>query len=365
MIETSPDLNKVESSLLKRKLVHIDMDCFYAAVEARDNPSLKGLPLVVGGDPSSRGVVATCSYEARKFGIKSAMACSLAKKLCPEAVFIRPNFSKYKNVSSEIRSIFHRYTDKVEPLSLDEAYIDVTGHQFYATRIASMIRSDIAKELGLTASAGVGPNKLIAKIASDLNKPNGLTVVRPHEVAAFMAPLRLRKISGVGPVTERKLASLGLHYCQDILACQEGFLTTKLGLRFAHWLIQRCKGIDNRAVETTRVRKSLSCEDTFSQDIINKDQVFFELSRIASKVSSSLQKQGLVGKTISLKVKYFDFQQITRSKTIEHPSDCPELIARVCMELSAKTQVGKKPIRLLGVCMGGIERFQQSRGLMF
>ncbi|MFK7828125.1 MAG: DNA polymerase IV [Oligoflexales bacterium] len=353
------------NSLLRRKVVHIDMDCFYAAVEARDNPKLKGFPVVVGGQPNSRGVVATCSYEARKFGVKSAMACSLAKKLCPEAIFVSPNFKKYKHVSSQIRSIFQRYTDKIEPISLDEAYLDVTGHKLYATKIAQLICSSIYKELQLTASAGVAPNKLIAKIASDINKPNGITIVRPHEAASFMAPLFLRKINGIGPVTERKLAALELVYCKDVLSKEDDFLVKNLGKRLAYWILMRCQGIDDREIEPSRIRKSLSCEDTFSNDIINKELIYFELSRLASKVSSSLQKSKLAGKTITLKVKYFDFNQITRSRTIEQPSNCPELIANICIDLASKTYIGKKPVRLLGVSVSGFEEVSKLQGLIF
>ena len=356
---------RAHHSLLKRKIVHIDMDCFYAAVEARDNPRLKGLPVVVGGQPNSRGVVATCSYEARKFGVKSAMACSHAKKLCPTAIFVSPNFKKYKLVSSQIRSIFQRYTNKIEPLSLDEAYLDVTGHKLYATKIAQNICSSIFEELKLTASAGVAPNKLIAKIASDINKPNGITIVRPHEAASFMAPLSLRKINGIGPVTEKKLSNLGLVRCKDVLEKDEVFLVKNLGKRLTYWLLERCQGIDNRDVESTRTRKSLSCEDTFLNDLIDKNQINFELCRLASKVSSSLQKNQLTGRTITLKVKYFNFTQVTRSRTITQPSSCPELIANVCIDLASKTEIGKKPVRLLGVGMSSFEEDKETQELIF
>ena len=355
------NFSSIHSSLLKRKIVHIDMDCFYAAVEARDNLSLKGLPIIVGGEPNSRGVVATCSYEARKFGVRSAMPSSQAKKLCPKAIFIRPNFKKYKQVSAEVRSIFQRYTKKIEPVSLDEAYLDVTGHVLYATKIAVQIRAAIEHELKLTASAGVGPNKLIAKIASDINKPNGIKVVMPAEAASFLADLPLRKINGIGPVTEKKLSSLGLQYCKDILSMERPVLQERVGERLATWLLARCQGIDERDVVTTRLRKSFSCEDTFSKDIVSIDQVKFELSRIAAKVSSSLQKSGVSGKTISIKIKYFDFKQITRSKTIEYPSNCPELIAWVSADLATKTEAGKKPIRLLGVCVSSITNMKKEQ----
>ncbi|NRA46258.1 MAG: DNA polymerase IV [Oligoflexales bacterium] len=339
--------------MLKRKVVHVDMDCFYAAVEARDNPQLRGRPLVVGGKPNSRGVVATCSYEARKFGVRSAMASALALKLCPEAIFVSPNFTKYKEVSGQIRSIFQRYTDKIEPLSLDEAYLDVTGHDLYATKIAQLICSSIANELCLTASAGVAPNKLIAKIASDTNKPNGITVVRPHEAAAFMAPLKLRKINGIGPVTEKRLASLGLLHCRDVLEKEEGFLVQHLGERFAYSLTERCQGIDKRGIESTGIRKSLSYENTFSNDIASRERIHSELTRLASKVSSSLKSKHLAGKTITLKAKYFDFKQVTRSKTIGQPSNCSELITSICIELLGKTQIDEKPVRLLGIGVSG------------
>ncbi|MFK7827717.1 MAG: DNA polymerase IV [Oligoflexales bacterium] len=363
MHENKENYPNIHNSLLKRKIVHIDMDCFYAAVEARDNPSLRGLPLIVGGEPNSRGVVATCSYEARKFGVRSAMASSQAKRLCPNAIFVKPNFKKYKLISSQVRTILKRYTASIEPVSLDEAYLDVTEHKLYASKIAVQICATIKHELQLSASAGVGPNKLIAKIASDINKPNGIKVVVPEAAAAFMADLPLRKIGGIGPVMEKKLSSFGLQYCKDVQILKKAYLIECLGERFSTWLLERCNGIDERAVEATRIRKSFSCEDTFAKDIVSLDQVNFELSRIAAKVSSSLQKSGMAGKTISLKIKYYDFKQVTRSRTIEYHSNCPELIANISIDLAAKTEAGTKPIRLLGVGVSGINKEKEQKDL--
>ncbi len=345
----------IHPSLTKRKIIHVDMDSFYASVEILDNPSLKGKPVIVGGPPNSRGVVATCSYEARKFGIHSAMASSRAFKLCPQAIFVRGNFCRYKEVSLQIREIFNRFTTLVEPLSLDEAYLDVTGHELYATQIAKKIKDSIQKEIGLTASAGVAPNKLIAKIASDLNKPNGLTVIQPHQVEEFMKNLALRKINGIGEATEKKLLQYHFKICSDIWPYSEEELKEKLGERLGSSLYKRTRGIDEEPLHTIWVRKSLGTETTFAEDLLDREKIKEELIKLSEQVAESLKKKNLAGKTITLKVKYSDFKRITRAKTIEQMTNQSSIISHSAYELLLKTLAGEKPIRLLGLSVSRFE----------
>lgn len=349
----SPDIleSNIHPSLLKRKIIHFDMDAFYASIEIRDNPSLKGKPLVVGGDPNSRSVVCTASYEARRYGIRSAMACSHAARLCPETIFLKPNFEKYKKASNQIREIFARYTNIIEPLSLDEAYLDVTNNPLglYAVQIAKKIKQDIVNELNLTGSAGVAPNKLVAKIASDLNKPNGLTIVLPYQVTGFMRNLPLRKINGIGPATEKRLAFLGLFNCVDVWMKEKAWLSDMLGENMGEWLFERTRGIDDNPLETSWERKSLGQEETFDHDTLDRDLLFKKLETLSSDVAHDLARRNLKGRTITLKVKYADFQRITRSQTIETQT-CESLkIFEVVKTLLAKTEAGQRKIRLLGV----------------
>jgi DNA polymerase IV len=341
----------VHPSLECRKIIHIDMDAFYASVELRDQPSLSHKPVVIGGDPQSRGVVCTANYIARKYGIHSAMACSRAFRLCPDAVFIRPNFDKYKAVSQQIRQIFASYTDMIEPLSLDEAYLDVTQSQtgLFAVKIANNIRAAIKQQLNLTASAGVGPNKMIAKIASDFNKPDGITIVLPHQVIGFMEALSLRKIPGIGPKTETRLKALGLVSCRDAKNYQLNQLCGMLGQRLGDWIYRACRGIDERSVKVSAERKSLGKEETFSADLLNRVEIEKELKALATSVSKSLENKGYLAKTLTLKVKYGDFQTITRSKTLDQPFDNATLIEKLAIGLLDKTEAGARPIRLVGV----------------
>lgn len=336
------------------------MDCFYAAVEMRDKPSLKGKPVIVGGKPDSRGVVATCSYEARRFGIHSAMASAHAYRLCPQAIFVRPNFEKYRLVSGQIREIFKNYSEVIEPLSLDEAYLDVTGHEFFATTIARKIKEDIQASTQLTGSAGVAPNKMLAKIASDMNKPNGLTVVQPHQALSFMKNLPLRKINGIGPATEKTLLKHDLHICSDVWKYPEIELREKLGARMGIWLFQRSRGIDDREVKTKRTRKSLGSEDTFARDILDTELLKTEIHRIATGVANSVAKKNLVGKTITLKVKYADFKQITRSRTLPLHTNSVATIVSIANDLLDKTEVGKRAVRLIGISMSKLQEQQKS-----
>lgn len=342
-------------TLLTRKIIHFDMDAFYASVEVRDNPDLAGKPLVVGGSPNSRGVVCTASYEARKFGVRSAMPCSQAYRLCPEAIFVKPDFERYSAESRKIREIFGRYTSIIEPLSLDEAYLDVTDNAFglYATQIAKRIQDDILRELNLSGSAGVAPNKLVAKIASDINKPKGITVVMPEQVLKFMGSLPLRKIHGIGPATEKRLQKLGFHYCRDLWPWTRAALEEELG-NMGPWLYDRVRGIDDRAVRVHRERKSLGKEDTFSTDILDLEQLDRELVTLCESVEAALKKRGIQGKTIILKVKYSDFTQLTRSQTIESATDSATDILDVTRGLMRVTEAGRKKIRLLGVSLSNL-----------
>ena len=333
-----------------RKIVHVDMDAFYASVEILDNPALRGLPVVVGGRPGSRSVVCTASYEARKFGVRSAMSSTYAARLCPNAIFLPPRFERYKEISEAIRGIFARYTDAIEPLSLDEAYLDVTEHpSMFATKIAQEIRVAIFKELGLTCSAGVGPNKLIAKIASDVNKPNGLTVIQPHQVREFLQNLPLRKIHGVGPATDKRLAAAGFLKCSDLWTVSDEDLEKVLG-SWGRWIWRAAQGVDNRPVLTHWERQSYGREDTLESDELDIGKLGAHIDRLASKVSRSLSKAGKSGRTITLKIKYSNFESITRAKSIAEDTRDEHVIAGICKDLLVKkTDAGSRPVRLIGV----------------
>lgn len=357
---TPPMANTPHPALLKRKIIHFDMDCFYAAVEVRDDPSLKGKPVIVGGSPNSRGVVCTASYEARKYGVHSAMACAHAKRLCPNGIFLKPDFTRYQAASQQIRGIFKRFTKTIEPLSLDEAYLDVTAHPegLYAVDIAKHIQQAIAQEVGLSGSAGVAPNKLIAKIASDYRKPQGLTIVTPKRATDFMQPLPLRKISGIGPASEKKLASLGLHRCEDVWMHPLETLITLLGKRMGTWLYWRSRGIDERPVQVSRIRKSLGKEDTFSQDTNDITLLKTRLKMLAEQVSDRLKRQQLQGQTITLKIKYDNFQQITRSLTVSNPINQAEAILTASIALLEKTEIHDRKVRLLGITLSKLSTTQ-------
>lgn len=344
--------NSIHPSLLLRKIIHVDMDAFYASVEIRDNPKLQGLPVIVGGPPNSRSVVSTASYAARKFGVRSAMASSVAARLCPDAIFIRPNFEKYSAVAQQLREIFATYTPLVEPMSLDEAYLDVTNNPqgLFAVKIARSIKDTILHETGLTASAGVAPNKLVAKIASDFNKPNGLTVVIPEKVESFMADLPVRKLPGVGPVTERELVQKGLLKCRDIRQHSAEQLEELLGNR-AEWLGWAAQGIDTSPVETHWERKSLGEEETLATDLTDLNAMTAILRRIADSVHESMSESGRCGRTIQVKVKYSDFKTVTRRRSFSEKVDNADMIYDTARELLTHTEAGKRPIRLLGISM--------------
>jgi len=335
-----------------RKIIHIDMDAFYASVEQRDTPELKGKPVIVGGDPNHRGVVAACSYEARKFGIHSAMASSTAFKLCPDAIFIRPRFDVYKAVSSEIRKIFHEYTDLVEPLSLDEAFLDVTENfkqMASATLIAKKIKKEIYSRTGrLTASAGVSFNKFLAKVASDINKPDGITVITPGMADCFIDRLPIRKFFGVGKVTEEKMIGCGIKTGADLKKFEREKLIQLFG-KSGYYFYNIAHGKDDRPVEPNRIRKSFGKETTLPEDIDDKDQILEILENIAVKLEDLLHRHDAKGKTITLKIKYFDFKSITRSVTIDEPADSASIIMKYITPLLSKTEAGDRKVRLLGI----------------
>ena len=342
----------------QRKIIHVDMDAFYASVEQRDNPELRGRAVIVGGTPDSRGVVATCSYEARKFGIHSAMSSARAYKLCPKAVFVRPNFSKYKQASQQIRNIFKTYTDLIEPLSLDEAFLDVTENKVNnpsATLIARTILSEIYSKTDLTASAGVSYNKFLAKVASDINKPNGLTVILPKHAIQFIEELPIRKFFGIGKVTEAKMLRLGIKNGADLKKLNKIQLITQFG-KFGEYYYNIVRGMDNRPVNPTRIRKSVGKEITISEDTDNIPYIITLLEELATKVNEILTRDSLAGKTITLKVKYHDFRVITRSVTLfhylEHSSN---LIMHYITPLLNKTNIGKEKIRLLGITVSNLD----------
>jgi len=338
---------------LQRKIIHIDMDAFYAAVEQRDFPQYMGKPIVVGGSPDGRGVVATASYEARKFGIHSAMSARRAIQLCPEALFVRPRFDAYKSVSVSIREIFHRYTDLIEPLSLDEAYLDVTEDKLNigsALEIARQIKDAIRDELNLTASAGVSSNKFIAKIASDMNKPDGLTFIGPSKIEAFMAKLPVEKFFGVGKVTADRMKKMGLHTGADLKQLSEQELVRKFG-KTGKFYYRIVRGIDERSVQPNRLSKSLGAEDTFEQDLVYMEEMVTELEQIAEKVTERLEKNKLKGKTLTLKIKFGDFKQITRNHSFVNPvSDYATIIA-AAKDLLAKADTENHKVRLLGISL--------------
>jgi DNA polymerase-4 len=341
-----------------RKIIHIDMDAFYASVEQRDRPGLKGKPVIVGGDPLSRGVVAACSYEARKFGVHSAMASSTAYRLCPDAIFIRPRFDIYRAVSAQIRDIFYEYTDLVEPLSLDEAFLDVTENYKgmpSATLIAREIRKKTYERTGkLTASAGVSFNKFLAKVASDFNKPNGITVITPEMADEFIDSLPIRKFFGVGKVTEEKMLNLGIKTGADLKGIKKERLIELFG-KSGIYFYEIAHGIDDRPVEPNRIRKSIGRETTFLEDIDDTDQMLEILDEIAADLEDSLLERDAKGRTVTLKVKYFDFRSITRSVTIDEPADNASVIMKYIKPLLSRTEAGEKKVRLLGISISNFD----------
>ncbi len=346
-----------------RKIIHIDMDAFYASVEQLDNPELSGKPVIVGGRPDSRGVVAACSYEARRFGIHSAMPCAHAFKRCPDAIFVRPRMARYKEISEQVMEIFQRFTDTIEPMSLDEAYLDVTVNtlgQPSATVLARLICRTIFEETGLTASAGVSCNKFVAKIASDLNKPNGISLIEPHQVEEFLSRLPIGKFHGIGAVTEKKMLQLNIRTGADLRRCSPVELADYFGKNgtFFHNIV---RGIDQRPVRTSRIRKSIGTESTLQEDTTDIHQINEILASQVDKVCRVMQAKQVRCRTITLKIRYRDFVTITRSVSTSEPlGNEPELLFYV-PSLLDKTEAGARPVRLLGISASNLVHHSEQK----
>ena len=333
------------------------MDAFYASVEQLDNPELSGKPVVVGGRPDSRGVVAACSYEARRFGIRSAMPCAHAFKRCPDAIFVRPRMERYREISAQVMAIFQRFTDTIEPMSLDEAYLDVTENKLNqpsATLLARMICRTIFEETGLTASAGVSCNKFVAKIASDLNKPNGISLIEPHQVEDFLGRLPIGRFHGIGAVTEKKMMQLNIRTGADLRRCSRTELADYFGKNGA-FFYNIVRGIDERPVYTSRIRKSIGSERTLKRDTTSLDTISETLAELVTRVSLAMQTKKVRCRTITLKIRYQDFVTITRSlSTRQAVDEYRELLAHVTTLLE-KTEAGSRPVRLLGVSASNLD----------
>jgi DNA polymerase-4 len=339
-----------------RKIIHIDMDAFYASVEQRDNPSLRGKAIAVGGSPSGRGVVMTASYEARKFGVRSAMPAMTAQRLCPHLTFVRPRMEAYKTASEAIRAVFYRYTDLVEPLSLDEAYLDVTENKrdiASAIAIAREIKAAILRETGLSATAGVSFNKFLAKMASGHQKPDGLNFISPEIAQTFIDALPIHKFHGIGEKTAEKMRALGILSGADLRKQDLSFLTRNFG-KIGHYFNQISHGIDDRLVTPDRQTKSVSVEDTFADDLDDLALLDREIERLALLLKQRFEKYSLLGRTLTLKVKYADFQLISRSESMLAPFKTNIEIAECAKKLLRKTEVHLYKARLIGI---GISNF--------
>ncbi len=337
--------------MAERKIIHIDMDAFFASVEQLDNPDLRGRPVIVGGDPDGRGVVAACSYEARRFGIHSAMSCARARRLCPQACFVRPRKERYREISGRIMEIFKKYAARIEPLSIDEAFLDVTTNLKNipsATWTAHAIRREIYTTLGLTASAGVSCNKFLAKIASDMNKPDGLTVITPKQALPFLRSLPIRKFYGVGRVTEQRMLAMGIKTGADLLQYSRQELVNRFG-KSGNFFYDVVRGNDNRPVCPRRGRKSIGSEVTLKEDVANKEQMLVILTRIATQVAEALAKKKLSAATLILKIRYSDFVTVTRSRTLPTRFSTDEEMMAMVPGLLATTEAGTKKVRLLGI----------------
>jgi DNA polymerase-4 len=349
----------MDTSDFQRKIIHIDMDAFYASVEQMDNPALKGKPIAVGGN-ENRGVVSAASYEARKFGVRSALSGVLAKKYCPELIFVRPRFDRYKEISKQIQSIFHEYTDLVEPLSLDEAYLDVTHNKKgnpSATLLAKEIRARILSEVGLTASAGISVNKFIAKVASDYNKPNGQKTVSGDEIVPFLENLPIQKFYGVGKVTTEKMFQLGIFTGLDLKNKTLEFLEQHFG-KSGSYYYQVVRGIHNSPVQAKRTTKSVAAEHTFDVNLSSEIFMLEQLESISRQIEKRLQKHSISGKTITLKIKYSDFSLQTRSKTMPYYISDKNLIFEIVKELLYQERL-KDSVRLLGIALSNLNTEQK------
>ncbi len=340
-----------------RRIIHVDMDAFYASIEQRDRPDLKGRPVAVGGRPESRGVVAAASYEARTFGVRSAIPMSRAIRLCPALEIVRPDFLKYRAVSQQVFAIFRAVTPLVEPLSLDEAYLDVTENAWgepLGISVAKRIKALIQQETGLTASAGVAPNKFLAKIASAWRKPDGLTVIAPERVESFLQQLPVDALWGVGPVTAARLKERGIERLVDVRTAEAAMLRDAVG-SLADWLIRLAHGDDDRPITPNRQAKSSSSECTYSHDLLDLDRIREELAGMAHDNANWLQQKSIDARTVTIKVRYEDFTTVTRSDT-RPPTRDGDDIAKRAIALLDKTDAGRRPVRLLGVSVQNFRR---------
>jgi DNA polymerase-4 len=338
-----------------RRILHVDMDAFYASVEQRDQPDLRGKPVAVGGSPASRGVVAAASYEARTFGVRSAMPMSRAVRLCPTLVIVRPDFQKYRAVSEQIFTIYRSITPLVEPLSLDEAYLDVTENAWaepLAMNVARRIKALIRETTGLTASAGVAPNKFLAKIASAWRKPDGLTIVAPDRVEAFLQKLPVDALWGVGPVTAKRLRDRGIARVVDVRTADDATLRAAVGSS-ADWLRALAAGEDDRPVQPNRAAKSSSSECTYATDLVDLDRMREEIAEMSRENAEWLRERRLAARTVTIKVRYDDFTTVTRSHSRTPTNDVSDIVARA-VALLAKTAAGVRPVRLLGAGLHGL-----------
>jgi len=341
-------------SLPIRKIIHVDMDAFYASVEQLDDPTLRDKAIAVGGG-GPRGVVSAASYEARKFGVRSAMSGALARKLCPELIFVRTNFDRYNEVSKQIRKVFHEYTDKVEPLSLDEAYLDVTENKVgmpSATVIATWIRQKIKERTGLNASAGISINKFVAKVASDINKPNGQKTIPPEEVLAFLEQLDIRKFFGIGKKTAEKMYLHGIFTGADLKKKTRDYLTENFG-KSGGYYFDIVRGIQHSEVKPNRIRKSLAAERTFNENITSEVFMMERLEHIAEEIEKRLAKSKVAGKTITLKIKYSDFTLQTRSRTLDYYVRTKDIILETAKELLYQDLM-RNSVRLLGISLSNL-----------
>lgn len=347
---------------MKRKILHIDMDAFFAAVETLDNPNLKGKPIIVGGN-SERGVVTTCSYEARKYGVRSAMPGYIAKSLCPNAIFVPIRHYRYREISKKVFDIIHRFAEVVEVVSIDEAYIDITDKEVEAIKIAFLIKQTIKKELGLTLSVGISYNKFLAKLASDWNKPNGIMEITKENVENLLAPLEISKIHGIGQKSVEKLNSIGIFTVADMYSMPQELFTSFFG-KYGTEIYKRIRGIDTREVITTRERKSVGSEKTFKKDTKDKKILNEYLHEISKKIEYDLNKNNLVGKTLTVKIKNIDFETHTKSKTynysFEHKEEIYEESKKILNDLSLT-----KEIRLIGITISSVEKKTEKQISLF
>jgi len=348
-------------SEIRKKIIHIDMDAFYASVEQMDNPELRGKPIAVGGG-SERGVVAAASYEARKFGIRSAMSGFLARKNCPQLIFVKPRFIRYKEISKQIRKIFYEYTDLVEPLSLDEAYLDVTVNKMNnpsATLIAKEIRKRILDEVGLHASAGISSSKFVAKIASDINKPNGQKTIAPEEVIKFLEELPIEKFFGIGKVTAAKMYQFGIFKGKDLKEKSLEFLMANFKNSGSHYY-QIVRGIHNSKVKPNRIQKSVAAEHTFTKNLTSEIYMLKRLEVIAQEIENRLNNSKIAGKTVTLKIKYSDFTQQTRSKTLKFFVKDKTILLATVKDLLYQEKI-KNSVRLLGISVTNLNNQTQKK----